>query len=245
LSCLGENFHFRDSIAITGFTTLGKYLPGKVWFAVGRVYLAKKLGIREEKGFLSVALETSLLLLASLLIFLVSPLAYEFTAMRTYLVLAVILTVLFVIALHPFLANKILKFSSKILKRPAIHVEYNYLQVLLLSIFYAGAWIIYGIGFYLLILSFYPVNFARIIDLAGVFAISWNLGFLALFAPAGLGVREGILTLLLSFYFPKPVAIIISLLSRIWITVAEVIFALIALKLLAPRLGANKGVDRQ
>ncbi len=229
---LGEKIAFNHSLSITGISILGKYLPGKVWYAAGRVYFIKKLGVQEEKGFLSMALETGLLLLSSLIIFIISPLIYDFAILRSYIFLAIILTIIFVIALHPFFAGKIINFVSRMLKRPSVDLKYSYFSMLFLTLLYGIAWIIYGIGFFFLINSFYPVSINKLIDLTGVFAISWNLGFIALFAPAGLGVREGILTLLLALYFPKPVAIIISLLSRLWITVAEIIFAFVSLRFL-------------
>ncbi len=232
LANLGERISFKHSLSITGISILGKYLPGKVWYAAGRVYFIKKLGVKEEKGFLSMALETGLLLLSSLIIFIISPLIYKFIVLRNYIIFAIVLTIIFVIAVHPYFASKIIKIIYGVLKRPFAELKYSYPSMLFLTLLYGIAWIIYGIGFFLLINSFYSVSCSKFIALTGVFAISWNLGFIALFAPAGLGIREGILTLLLSLYFPKPIAIIISLLSRLWITVAEIIFAIISIKFL-------------
>lgn len=239
LANLGEKISFKHSLSITGISILGKYLPGKVWFAAGRVYFIKKLGVKEEKGFLSIALETGLLLLSSLIIFIISPLIYKFMILRNYIIFAIVLTIIFVIALHPNFARKIIKIICSILKRPFVELQYSYPTMLLLTVLYGIAWIIFGMGFFLLINSFYTVSYGKFFDLTGMFAISWNLGFIALFAPAGLGIREGILTLLLSLYFPQPIAIIISLLSRLWITIAEIIFAIISIKFLPGQVSKN------
>jgi uncharacterized membrane protein YbhN (UPF0104 family) len=48
------------------------------------------------------------------------------------------------------------------------------------------------------------------------------LGLIAIFAPSGLGVREGALVYLLSFMMVTPVAVIISVLTRIWMTLIEI-----------------------
>ena len=45
---------------------------------------------------------------------------------------------------------------------------------------------------------------------------------MVLFAPGGLGVREGILVYLLSHVMPGPVAVIISILTRLWMTLIEI-----------------------
>jgi hypothetical protein len=45
-----------------------------------------------------------------------------------------------------------------------------------------------------------------------------------------LGVREGLLIYYLSNYFPLPVATLVALLSRLWMTAAEVLGLLVSLK---------------
>jgi uncharacterized membrane protein YbhN (UPF0104 family) len=61
----------------------------------------------------------------------------------------------------------------------------------------------------------------RLPALVGIFAGAWVIGFLSFLAPGGLGVREGILVYLLGFYLPSHVAIVVTLLSRLWVTAAE------------------------
>jgi uncharacterized membrane protein YbhN (UPF0104 family) len=66
------------------------------------------------------------------------------------------------------------------------------------------------------------VSSKYIIFLTGALAISSTLGLIAIFAPSGLGVREGALVYLLSFMMATPVAVIISILTRIWMTLIEI-----------------------
>jgi uncharacterized membrane protein YbhN (UPF0104 family) len=61
-----------------------------------------------------------------------------------------------------------------------------------------------------------------ILFLTGALAISSTLGLIALFAPSGLGVREGALVYILSFMMAPPVAVILSVLTRIWMTLIEI-----------------------
>jgi uncharacterized membrane protein YbhN (UPF0104 family) len=61
-----------------------------------------------------------------------------------------------------------------------------------------------------------------ILFLTGALGISSTLGLIAVFAPSGLGVREGALVYLLSFMMATPVAVIISILTRIWLTLIEI-----------------------
>jgi uncharacterized membrane protein YbhN (UPF0104 family) len=64
---------------------------------------------------------------------------------------------------------------------------------------------------------------------AAVFALAWTVGFVVFFAPAGLGVRESVLSLLLSTFLPVSQAVSIALLSRIAWVVVEAIWILISI----------------
>jgi uncharacterized membrane protein YbhN (UPF0104 family) len=57
--------------------------------------------------------------------------------------------------------------------------------------------------------------------MAGALAFANLLGLIAIFAPGGLGVREGILVYFLSYVMPGPVAVVLSVLSRLWMTLIE------------------------
>jgi uncharacterized membrane protein YbhN (UPF0104 family) len=78
-----------------------------------------------------------------------------------------------------------------------------------------------GVSFYLFVDSVFPVSLQYILFLTGALAFSSTLGLIALFAPSGLGVREGALVYLLSSIIPIPIAIIISILTRLWMTLIE------------------------
>ena len=90
--------------------------------------------------------------------------------------------------------------------------------------------IIQGGAFFLLIRSFYSIEYRLLPDIIGIYNGSWAVGFLSFIAPGGLGVREGALTVLSKFYMPLPIAIILSALARLWMTLFEIIMALIGLK---------------
>jgi hypothetical protein len=71
--------------------------------------------------------------------------------------------------------------------------------------------------------------------LPGAFAVSWIIGMVAVFAPAGLGVREGLFALLVDPILKGSLNIIVSLLSRIWITLSEILCFLVVFLLLKLR----------
>ena len=88
---------------------------------------------------------------------------------------------------------------------------------------YLPAWIGYGIAFGWLWSAFpaLPPVFwpAAVGSLAG----AYFLGYAAIFAPAGVGVREGALALLLAPWMGAPAAAVLAVIARLWMTLAELL----------------------
>jgi hypothetical protein len=97
-------------------------------------------------------------------------------------------------------------------------------------LFYCFYWFIYGIGAFFIINSLTTLTILKLSTIVAMFSISWVLGFLSFLAPAGIGVREGILTYFLIYIVPEPIAIIVVLTTRLILTLIEGAYALIAFK---------------
>jgi uncharacterized membrane protein YbhN (UPF0104 family) len=126
------------------------------------------------------------------------------------------------IFLHPKVLQKILNWILVQFKREPISLSISYSHILWILFVCVVSWGVGGIGFYLFVGSVYPVSSKYILFLTGALAISSTLGLIAIFAPSGLGVREGALVYLLSFMMATPVAVIVSILTRIWMTLIEI-----------------------
>jgi glycosyltransferase 2 family protein len=79
-------------------------------------------------------------------------------------------------------------------------------------------WLIFGAMFYAIILSIYPdLSPVYLPVITGVFTAAWVGGYLAVFVPQGLGVRELIIvTLLAVLGVPAAVATAAALIARLW-----------------------------
>jgi uncharacterized membrane protein YbhN (UPF0104 family) len=207
------------------YSQLGKYLPGKVWIFLGRFHFYELEG--KSKRAISIALyfETITVIVAAGIISFVTLLFFE----KTDLVYSgmpfwwMIFPLIFIfIFLHPKVLQKILNWVLLRFKRESISLSISYPDILWVLLLCILSWLIGGAGFYLFIDSFFPIPSIHILYLMGALAFSSTLGLIALFAPSGLGVREGALVYLLSFIIPGPVAVIISVLTRIWITLIEI-----------------------
>jgi uncharacterized membrane protein YbhN (UPF0104 family) len=206
------------------YSQLGKYLPGKIWLLLGRIYYYESRG--KSKKSISVALyfEMVTVIVAAGLIFLAALIFHReiwlFYSWRQsgWLVL---LFLLGFISLHPRVLQKILNWTLVQFKREPVSLSISYSDILWILFVCIVSWVVGGVGFYLFVDSVYPVSSKYIIFLTGALAISSTLGLIAIFAPSGLGVREGVLVYLLSFTMATPVAVIISILTRLWMTLIE------------------------
>ena len=223
LMTLNEKISYKNSLEILSLTQLGRYLPGKIWFAVGRAWMGKHKGIKEHNVIISVILETVIIFLAAFLVFLTFgvPLAnYKFLP---YFSVPLFLFFGFLF-IQPKIFAHAINFGLRLLKKNPIAFSLNYYQIFLLLLFYLVIWILYGVSFYLLIRSFYNIPLSMVAPLTGIHAFAWIIGFISLLTPGGLGVREGALSLLLTFYLPTSLGIPVALLARAWCTIIEVIF---------------------
>jgi uncharacterized membrane protein YbhN (UPF0104 family) len=63
---------------------------------------------------------------------------------------------------------------------------------------------------------------------AGGFALAWSVGFLAVFVPAGVGVREAALVAALAPVLDRGDALVVALISRVLMTLGDLAWAGVA-----------------
>jgi hypothetical protein len=222
---LGVAISFSETVESWFYSLLGKYLPGKVWLLLSRFYFYESRG-KSKKG-ISIALyfETvtmvaaaGLLFWASLLFFIdVNP--YGRGEEWKWLVLLFIPVFVF---LHPTVLQKILNWGLSRIGKAPVALSLSYPDVLWILCICLVCWMVGGVGFYLFINSVFSIPAGNMLYLTGAMAFSTILGLVSLFAPGGLGVREGVLVYLLSFTIPGSIAVVLSILTRLWMTLVEI-----------------------
>jgi hypothetical protein len=95
-----------------------------------------------------------------------------------------------------------------------------------------GMFVATGLSHFLLMRAFYAsLSLQHLAGITSAVALSWVAGFLAPWAPSGIGVRDGLLALLLQAYIPTPVVMLVVVASRLLIVFEDVSWALIAILL--------------
>lgn len=223
----------RKSIKVSFLSMMGRYLPGKVWMVLGKVYLSGKEGVPRAEAFASVVIEIVLEIVASIFFFfffLFSLVEHSLLSPKVLYLLGIIL-VTGMVLLHPKLFYKVINTILSRLKRERIQEGITYKDILLLFLLYNGIVLIQGTAFYFFVNALCYVPLDNLLVLTGSLAVAGALGTLSFFSPSGLGVREGVLALLLSSSVVAPIAVLISLLARLWVTAGEVLCALFAWRL--------------
>jgi len=93
---------------------------------------------------------------------------------------------------------------------------------------YVGAWFLSTAAHWMLARAIGPFPVAHWFPLLLALSASWVIGMLSVFAPAGLGVREGALFIFVAGLMGAPEAILFVTLSRLIIFAVEVVFTIAA-----------------
>ncbi|MFQ5851582.1 MAG: lysylphosphatidylglycerol synthase domain-containing protein [Candidatus Binatia bacterium] len=241
LEFAGSFVSFREAFCAFFYSTLGKYLPGKVWTMVGRVYIAESNGVRRRDAVISVFFENVLIVMSGLIVCAVT-LPFWWPAWQRYYPLLLVACVLGAVSLFasPRLLAAGLNMFPTQFSREGIHVGLQPVQLFTTLLIYLIGWGIFGLAFHLFINSIYAIPLHQYPAALGSFALAWIVGFLSVFTLGGIGVREGMLTLLLKQWLPLEIALVIALGSRIWTTVAELIGVGVAYVLTKGRIEGTK-----
>ncbi|MBV9791103.1 MAG: flippase-like domain-containing protein [Chloroflexi bacterium] len=217
-----------------------RYLPGNVWHILSRVAFAEQLKIPAAQVLSSATIEQVLTLLGALAIFgLTLPFWVVVPLAQAPLLLLVPLGL---ILIHPAVLGRILAWAAHRAKRPELAWHYSYRDMLGLLVAYSSAMLCAGLALYAVLWGLTPIRAAELPFVLGAAALAWAIGFLSIFTPSGLGVREAILTALLASVYPLPVAIVGSLLFRLVLTCGE--FLAVALAWIYQRVEVVRGIER-
>jgi len=198
-----------------------KYIPGKVMVVLGRAaYIANKKGVPILYASTASLFSQTVSLWVGLLLGSIALVNADIDAI--WKLLSLILFLGLTVALFlPKIPERAFNILTKLLKKDFKYPKLTQRQILFVLPAYILTWIFWGFGFYFLTLALssevsLPIVYGLIFPLAGTLAI------VTLFAPGGVGVREGLLVSSMVVYgIPVQQATAIALASRLWFLVGE------------------------
>lgn len=218
---------YRNAAGIWFLANLGRYIPGKVWSVAGLVVLAERRGVAPWAGTASaVAVQALGIGTAAALVALATPGAES--SIRLVLAGAVATGTVGVLA-WPAFVERVRRLHPMLAQLRPLPVWVLSLSAALTML----SWGLYGLVFWSLGkgLGLPPLSLTTA---TGVFALGYVVGLLALFAPGGAVVREGIFAALLAPTLGLSGALALSLASRLQLTLTEAASGIAALVLSQP-----------
>ncbi|MFH1688445.1 MAG: lysylphosphatidylglycerol synthase transmembrane domain-containing protein [bacterium] len=238
----GHDIPVRKCFRIFYLADLGRYIPGKIWALLGVLYLAKQEGVQPEQATASFVIHQFFCIPIS---FLIMALAIQFesdavatqgglwagvlSAQSLWLVGVCLIPIILLISWpRPIIA--VANFVLRLVKRPTIAFHLDKKVALQVLVRYFLGWLGYGVAFYLFVRAVVPDASLGLLAAAGIYNASYQIGYLTLFAPGGIGSRELAMQAMLE-PFVGPIAPAIAILARLWVIVIEIVAALIALSI--------------
>jgi glycosyltransferase 2 family protein len=231
MSKLGAPLSLPVAFRIVFLSNLAKFLPGGVWNLVGRVALCKQRGVAVTVSSLSLFIELVSTLAAMAVTSMVTLSASEAALLpvpRSVLLLGLVAVA---VGLHPWVLNFALRLLARLTKGEVMQVEASYAFMLWVWFRYLVTWLLAGGTFLLLANALFAqrISLDQASLLMGAISIAWLLGLFAFVVPGGLGVREVVLTTLLSTQFGPGIAAALALAFRLLLVIPEVVLFLVAL----------------
>jgi uncharacterized membrane protein YbhN (UPF0104 family) len=234
---VGYRLGFRAGLRPFFYSLLGRYIPGRVAVAVGKIYLYERRGVPRLAAALAVAYENvfaavgGVALALALAAFLTD--AFSWAALALAAAGALTLAVL----VQPALLRRLLAWPLKKMRlgKLAPKMLISRRGSFAFALAYATYCVGLGVFFAFFAAAFVPLGAAEAAQAGAAFVAAAVLGYVAVFAPSGLGVREGLLVLLLQRHMSAGEAAFLAVASRLVAVAAE-----LALAGLAAAIGTKK-----
>ena len=224
LDSFGYRIRFRTAWAIYFVGNLGRYIPGKVWTVAGVAYMGNKVGIPPVITGTAAVCAQAYAILSSFVFFILFFIFMNTTFFKASFLWAVPLPVIpILIFMAPRNLERLLNSILIRLGKEEVTILLSVGTAVKITLLYLCSWFVFGYAFWLFVSSIAGSDTFSLLYLTGVYAVSYVTGYLALFAPGGIGVREGIMSIFLTGAISPGVAAVVAILSRLMVTAVELL----------------------
>jgi hypothetical protein len=224
---------FPESIAIVNTSGLLKYLPGRIWIYTAQLVWLQSYGISKSK----ILYANLICILGSITVSLYLGLIYLalYSRLVSMNLIIVLLFVLIIVNMAYFvwnsmLINKLIGLVNSYFKKEIQPLNNSISTLIYIQSIYLCSWLMAGFSGYLLAkgLGLHILTKDMFALLASM-SLAWVIGYLAVVSPGGLGIREGMMLLMLNHVVDAQTALLFPILSRIMMLLAEAILGLAAI----------------
>ena len=218
----GERLSFSNASRIWFISNLGKYVPGKIWSIAAMSMMARRTSVSAGVAAGSSIIVQLVSIASGIAVVLVCGSRLVENRLIGMIILAVIVVLVVTLPLSVgLIARAARSLTGREVTLPVIPQTAVWFTAAGTSL----GWIAYGIAFQLFVRGILGSSAGATTSYIAVYAASYIIGFLALFAPGGAVVRESaIVTGMVRFALSGQAdALAVALTSRLWLTVTEVV----------------------
>ncbi|MCA2225587.1 lysylphosphatidylglycerol synthase transmembrane domain-containing protein [Nonomuraea aurantiaca] len=199
---------------------LGKYIPGSVWAYAAMMELGRDHGSPPRRTFACISLSLVINLGVALSIAAATLATQQAVRQAWYLLL---LVPVIIVCLHPKVLAWGLNLALRLARKEPLESVLPGRTVLVAVGWTALGWFVYGLHTWLL-----SGRWDLYVVATGAYAFAWATGLLTFVVPAGVGVREGAMILVLSPLIGTGPAYAVAVVSRLAFTLGDAVAAGIA-----------------
>ena len=238
-----ERLSFRNAARIWFVSNLGKYVPGKVWQIAAMGAMAQREGITAVAAIGSSLVVNLVNVIAGFAIIAltaggeiavaIGADAAARTARTTELaVIAIAAIGVAALVVAPLAVPRLTAIAARITGRSLAVPNIPPRAIWIAAATTTTSWVLYGIAFALFAKGVSASATGNASSYIAVYTGSYLAGYLALFAPGGVGVREAVLVLAMPRFQLASAAdaAIIAVASRLWLTVLEIVPGVLLLR---------------
>jgi glycosyltransferase 2 family protein len=229
LTDLGSPLHLAQAGGVFFVGQLGKYLPGAVWSIVVQAEMGVRLHIPRRRSAVVAFVTVALAAICGLIVGMPAvPLLLTGGDSSTTGWVALLMVPLLSLVLWPRLLNWVIATVLRLLRREPLEHQLSGRAVLTSSGLFIVSWLCSGLHAFVLASATDIDHRGSLLALATVsgFALASSLAMFSVVLPAGVGVREGLLVLMIAPITSTSAATAVVVLSRFLTVMSDVLFAL-------------------
>jgi len=222
LAGYGVRLTWREAAIVGWIPQIGKFIPGQVASLAGAIALLRRFNTPAPVALAVVTVMDGLAVLTGLIAG--SPLL-TWEPVRSFVPLGGLWFALLIIGggicLHPRIYGRLLNLGLRLIRRPELDrlpTWRSYVGPLLIGF---AQWILAGFALWLITRSVTFVDAGHLPLFIAIAGLGYTAGYLAPFAPGGLGVREAVFQATLSLVVGAPAAVVV-ILMRLVQTLVEI-----------------------
>lgn len=252
-----ESLPFADASRIWFVSNLGKYVPGKVWQIAAMGALAQKTGVSATAAIGSSLLVNLVSILAGFAVIAVTAagrvgavVGAEMTGggerSAQLIVAGVALAGAVALILAPATVPRLAALAGRMTGRQLAIPRVPPSAVWVAAVSTVASWLLYGIAFSLFAHGVTPRATGNATSYIAVYTGSYLAGYLALFAPGGVGIREAALVIAMPRFGLASAAdaAVIAITSRLWLTILEILPGLLLFRRGSTQTARDQRVEK-